>query len=383
MAAATTLLTLSNGLISAFVMVAMRQLGASFMEIGIVAALYNLALAVTVFLGGSLSGRYGGKTLFILSLVCSLAGMLFYGTTIVVTSWALIALGLLLGRIALGLKDTSSFSIVSNSADEQKKATSFGLLYTFSFAGSILASAMAGVVAFYYDYTLLFILAIPFIVTAMITVILKLGKGQITAKRPLPSWSELKMALTMEKSVTFLLFIALWEQFFAEFGNAYFFVFMQENLKAPEYLLPLPQMSFAVSSLVAGLFVGHFSDRVKKRKPFIVVSTFVTSIGTGLIAFATSPYMMIGAYFLFGFSNVVGFTCLQAYFSDVGKTRGSLIWGTFLAFLWIGGIFSPPISGLIAERYDLRVPFLITMSGLLMEAILLLIFFKEKQIDRA
>jgi MFS family permease len=63
----------------------------------------------------------------------------------------------------------------------------------------------------------------------------------------------------------------------------------------------------------------------------------------------------------------------------VGKARSSLIWGTYLAFLWIGGIPSPFVSGLIAERYGLRLSFLIGMSGMTAEAFLLQIFFKEER----
>lgn len=105
---------MAEGLISAFIMVEMRQLGASFTEIGIVAALYNLALAISVFLGDSLSRKYGGKTIFSLSLVSSLIGTLLYGATIVIASWLLIALGLLLGRISSGLRDAASFSMISD-----------------------------------------------------------------------------------------------------------------------------------------------------------------------------------------------------------------------------------------------------------------------------
>jgi len=97
---AMALLTLAGGLVSAFVGVAMRQLGASFIEIGFVGVLYNLALATSSFFGGSLSRRYGGKKIFVAGLVCHLIGMLFYGATAIMGSWILIASGLLLGRIA-------------------------------------------------------------------------------------------------------------------------------------------------------------------------------------------------------------------------------------------------------------------------------------------
>ena len=262
---AMALLTLAGGLVSAFVGVAMRQLGASFIEIGFVSVLYNLALAASSFFGGSLSRRYGGKNIFVAGLVCNLIGMLFYGATAIMGSWILIASGLLLGRIALGFRDTSSFAIVSSSITEKQRATAFGLLYAFSFAGSILASAIAAAIAFFFGYTIVFLIAIPFVILAMISVLLKLEKCEMNAERPVPSWKELKEALTFEKSVTFLLFIACWGQFFAEFGNPYYLIFMQENLVAPEYLLPMTQVTMSTSSLIAGLSIGHLSSLMKRR----------------------------------------------------------------------------------------------------------------------
>ena len=181
------LLTLAGGLVSAFVGVAMRKLGASFIEIGFVGVLCNLALAASSFFGGSLSRRYGGKNIFVAGLLCNLIGMLFYGATAIMGSWILIASGLFLGRIALGFRDTSSLAIVSSSLTEKPRATAFGLLYAFSFAGSILASAIAAAIAFFFGYTIVFLIAIPFVILAMISVLLKLEKCEMNAERPVPS----------------------------------------------------------------------------------------------------------------------------------------------------------------------------------------------------
>ena len=369
----------ASGLIQAFVLVAMRRLGASFTEIGIVAAFYNLALALASFFGGSLTTRFGGKKIFITSMFLGLAAMLLYGTAALLATWAPIAMGLLLARITQGFKDTSSFTIVSGSADGGKKATSFGVVYTFSFAGSVLAAAASGVVVFYYGYSVLFLSTMPIMTAAILTALFKLRKEDVTAKKSLPSWTEMKEAFASDKSIMFLLMIAVWEQFFAEFGNPYYFIYMQENLKAPDYLLPLPQVAFAASSLITGAVAGRLSDAVGRRKPFIVAAALLNGIGSGMVAFATSAYVMVGTYFIFGISNVLAFMCLQAYFSDVGGSKGHLIWGAYLALLWSGGIFPPFIAGVVAEQSSLQISFIIVTAGMLAEAAMLLIFFKEKR----
>jgi len=378
LALAMSVLTFAGGLVSAFVSVLLRNLGASFLTVGFVASGYNLALAAVSFSGGSLSRCFGGKIVFVVSLLFSLFSMVLYGLASLFISWAFVALGLLFGRLAWGLRDTSSFSIVSSSVEETRRATAFGLLSTLYYFGAIAGPIVGGVLAYYLGTSLLFLLSIPVTATAIVVVLLKIEKGEIKTKRVFPSWSEVREAITFEKSVLLLLVLALIGQFFSELGNPYFFIFMKEELQSPDYLLPLPQTALSVGSLIVGLPAGRLSDIFKKRKPFIVLGSLMANAGVALTAFAISPYMLLGTFLLFGLSNVISWTCLQAYFSDVGGTLSQLIIGTYLAFLWIGGIFSPPISGWVAENFSLRTSFLVELAGGIAVTTFLAILFKEK-----
>lgn len=378
LAVAMSMLTFAVGLISAFVMVRLRDLGASFLLVGIVASGYNLALALASFFGGSLSTKFGGKKIFVCSLILTLLATISYGATLMLANWLLVALGLLLAQVAWGLRDTSSFSIVAASAEETKKATAFGLLSTLSSIGAIVGPLAGGILVSSFGMKLPFLMAIPVTATAMILISWKLEKGEITSKRVVPAWYEIKEVFTVERGVAVLIVIAFWAQFFAEFGNPYRFVYMKEELGAPDYLLPLPLVAVSISSLLAGLPSGYFLDVTKRRKPLLVLGSLMAVMGVGINAFATSPFMLIATFFLFGLANVVSYTALQAYFSDVGGPKSSLILGTYLAVLWIGGMFSPPLSGWIAERYGLRTIFVIEFFAGVAITAFLAIIFKEK-----
>jgi len=379
-----SMLTFASGLISSFVSVVLRNLGASFLAVGMVASGYNLALAMTAFLGSSLCARFGGKKIFVLSLLFSLFAIFSYATAVWIVNWLLIALGLFFGRVAWGLRDTSSFSIVAKSADETKKATAFGLLSTLQYLGAATSPVLGGVLAYCFGMPFLFSLSIPIISAAIVIISVKIKKAEVTSRRVFPSRKEVKDAVTTEKSVMLLLLLAFCGQFFSEFGNPYRFIFMKEELRSPDYLLPLPQTAITIASLIAGIPSGHFSDITKRRKPFIVLGYLIATIGVAFNAFALSPYMLIITFFLFGLSNVISWISLQAYFSDVGGTESSLIVGTYLASLWIGGIFSPPISGYVAESFGLRLCFLIELFGGVIVTCLLAVLFKEalKQTSR-
>lgn len=379
LAIALAVKSFAGGLIAAFVMVLLWKLGASFLNVGCVAAFYNFALAFTSFLGGSLSARYGGKKIFIASLLCSLAAILCYGAANLLLSWLIVALGLLFGRLAWGFRTTSSFSVVAASTDENKRATAFGLVSTLGNVGSIVGPIVGGVLASYYGLSLPFLLAIPLVIIAVAMISLKLEKGEITSEKAFPSLPELKKAITINRGVMVLIFLAIFGQFFNEFGNPYYFIFLESRLNAPDYILGITQSMISIGSIVIALPSGYLSDVMKKRKPYIVLGSLFAATGVGLTAFAVNSWMVVATYLLFGFSNTIGMISLQAYFADVAGGYKSLVFGAYMTVSWLAGIPAPPIAGWVAENYGIRSPFIVNFIGSLVGLVLLATFFRERE----
>ncbi|MBE0512954.1 MFS transporter [Candidatus Bathyarchaeota archaeon] len=376
-ASGTTLF--SGGLVAAFITVLLWRLGASFLNIGYVASLYNVSLALAFFLGGSLSERFGRKRIFIISLLCSLLAILCYGIANLLLSWLIVALGLLFGRLAWGFRMTSSFSVVSSAASEKKRATAFGLVSTLGYVGSILGPIVGGVLASFHGLFVPFLLAILLMAVAIVLILLKLEKGEITSKRAIASLTEVKEAIRIEKSITVLVLLAIIGQFFNEFGNPYYFIFLESELKAPEYIMGITQSMLSIGSVIIAFPGGHFSDVFQKRKPFLVFGSFLATIGVGLTAFAVNSLMVVATYLFFGLSNALFMISLQAYFTDIAGMRKSLVFGVYQAASWFAGIPAPPIAGSIAEVYGLRGPFIVNFIGSLIVSSLLLILFTEKK----
>jgi len=296
--------------------------------------------------------------------------------------WLFVALGLLFGRLAWGFRWTSSFSVVSASADESKRATAFGLVSTLQYVGSIVGPIVGGSLASLYGLSLPFLLAVPFTVVAVSIVSLKLEKGEITTKRLVPSLPEVKRAIMIDRSVTVLVFLAILGQFFNEFGNPYYMIFLKEHMSAPDYVLGLMQSMISIGSLIIAFPGGYLSDVMKRRKPFIVSGGLLAGIGIGLTAFATNPWMVVTTYLFFGLSNNLYVIPLQAYFADIAGDYRSLVFGTYWATSWLAGIPSPPIAGWIAENYGIRGPFILNFAGSLAGLVLLTAFFKERKTDK-
>jgi len=370
----------AGGLVSAFIMILLWKLGASFFNVGYAAALYNIALAMSSFLGGSLSARFGAKKIFITSLLFGLAAVLSYGAANLLLNWFIVALGLFFGRLAWGFRMTSSFSVISSSADEEKRATAFGLVSTLGYVGAIIGPIAGGILASFYGLSLPFLLAIPLVLISVTLIFFKLEKGEVASTRTVPSLVEVKKAVTIDKGVTVLIFLVILGQFFNEFGNPYYSIFLKSELNAQEYIIGLTESMLSVGGLMIALPGGYLSDILKKRKPFLALGSLFATAGVGLTAFAFNPLMVTATYFLFGLSNTLYMTSLQAYFTDVVGKDKSMVFGVYQTMAWLVGIPAPPIAGFIAERYGLRGPFMVNLVGSLAGLLLLLTLFAEKPI---
>ncbi|MEM2842729.1 MAG: MFS transporter [Candidatus Bathyarchaeia archaeon] len=366
----------SSGMIAAFIMVWLRELGASFLNVGIVNGISNLALALSFFIGGFLSDNYGGKKIFFLGLILSLLSSIFYGATGWLFTWLLVALGLILGRISIGFREASSFQIICEASEKHKHASSFGLLSTFKQLGYVIGPVTGGLIAYIFGLKTPFILAPPITLAAiMLTSKLNLGESKVKLRFSL---KEAKKALSLNSGVTILIFISLWDQFFLEIGNPFYMIFLNEEFKAPSYILGLCFTLMSLSTLVFSMISGVASDLIKKRKPSIIFSALVMALSVGLVAFAFNPWMFVASYFLAGVSTAISNTAIPSYFADVLKDKASTIFGFRFAAMYFTGCFSPLISGWVIQNFQsLRLPFIINFAGLIIEIPLLIAFFKE------
>lgn len=116
-------------------------------------------------------------------------------------------------------------------------------------------------------------------------------------------------------------------------------------LEAPSPLVGLAQSMLSIGPLVVSLPIGLLSDITKRRRPLIVLGSALASAGIGLTAFAVNAWMVVLSQLFFGFSNTIFMIGIQSYFADISVSYRSLIFGTYLAASWLGGILSPSIAG--------------------------------------
>lgn len=377
-ALAIALLYFAGGLVVAFVMVWLYKLGASFLDVGVVGALYDFALALSFLAGGALSDKYGGRTIFVISLICSLVSAVLYGLAGFLLVWIPVALGLVLGKAAMGLRQTSSFSIVSRVAHDGRKATSFGFVYTLQQLGYVIGPIFGGLMIVYYGWGSPFLATIPIISIAIFLIFMKLNTGQVISPRVSLSLAEVRKIVTMDRGIMALTIIAMWNQFFEELSNPFFMIFLEKEFQAPPYVMGLCFTAMSIATLIFSIPGGISSDVTGRRKPFILVGAVMMTVSMGLVAFAFDPMMFVASYFLAGISFAITNTTIPSYFADATGRGLSTAYGVRLGTMYLVGMFAPLIGGWIIQTYHLiRLPFTISLVGCAIEIGLILFLFSE------
>jgi len=377
-AGAVGLLYLAGGLVIAFVMVWLYKLGASFLQVGLVGASYNFALAISFLAGGALSDRYGGRAIFVISLICSLISAILYGIAGFLTVWIPVAVGLVLGKVAMGLRQTSSFSIVTQTAQENRKATSFGFVYTLQQLGYVIGPIVGGVMIPYFGWESPFLATVPIISVAIFLILVKLNRGRVTPSRVSLSFQEVRRTFTMDRGIMALTVIAMWNQFFEELSNPFFMIFLEEEFNPPPYVLGLCFTAMSIATLLFTIPGGLSSDITGKRKPFITASALMMTLSMGMVAFAFDPMMFVASYFLAGISFAINNTMIPSYFADATGRGLSTTYGVRLGAMYLVGMFAPAIGGWMIEAYDsIRLPFEVSLFGCAIEVGLVIYLFRE------
>jgi MFS transporter, DHA1 family, tetracycline resistance protein len=131
--------------------------------------------------------------------------------------------------------------------------------------------------------------------------------------------------------------------------------FYAERLGASPTLIGFIVASYAFCQLLAGPFLGRWSDRIGRR-PVLLVSQLGTLAGFLILAFATNVWMVFLARMIDG-ATAGNLTIALAYISDVTRpeerTKSFALIG--IAF-GLGFLIGPAISGFLSARFGYQCP---------------------------
>lgn len=130
-----------------------------------------------------------------------------------------------------------------------------------------------------------------------------------------------------------------------------------EMMGAPMSLLGLIVSSYGFSQLVLRIPVGIWSDRIGRRKPFIVAG-YVASAAAGLgLALASGPYGILAARTLSGVSATMWVVISVLFSSYFPPERAGYAMSLINFATTLTQLAASLIGGLVAESFGWRAPF--------------------------
>lgn len=319
--------------------------------VAVVLAIYPIAELSTVSFFGSYSDKVGRKPIFVASLfITSLAAFLFGIATFEFLAYVLAAVF----GIGAASKVTTTLSMIADCSTETNRArlmgyydlcTLMGLAGGFGLGIILLELGFAPII-------LLFTAAGACALSGILALIL-IKETRVISKSEVSMTALLKEVASDRRIQKMLpVYIPIISMYGLVISKAKYIVEEYFDITATDMILLFAMLGV---SLVLGIIVmGHLSDHMMIRRPFIVV---------GLIGFGALAYMLVGVPFdslwtngLWPLLPILGFIAgsfppaAMAYLTDISskESRGSTM-GVYSIFFGSGMIIGP-IAGQFA--YD-------------------------------
>ena len=329
------------------------ETGISNLTVGAVIAFYPLAEVLTVMFFGTLCDKIGRKPVLLFSHIISAVAVLSYALSNAV--WALFIITAMFG-VGAASKVSSTLTMVSDHTSVKNRAQLMAI-FDMVTLGGLAGGYVAGVFllnVYNASTTHLFLGAGLIVFISAVLVFFFVNETRI-AVEPVSSWIRLKKVFK-DRHIRHLL--PVYVPTICLYG---LLITFSERL-AEEMDLSLGAPAFRVLALMgATLFVsmlanGNLSDRLDKRRPFIIVGLLCFGLLTILIVnYSESmdvlwriwPLILIISYGAGAFPPAI-----LAYLSDISKKDASgTTFGVYSVIFGSGMIIGPISGGIMLDQY--------------------------------
>lgn len=339
---------------------------------GVIFAGYAVS-AFTSFMGGSAADRIGRKRTFLLGVPLIGLGWL---SLVFLKNWVYVAVtyGIIMG-VDAGIYPAYT-GLVSQSVREEELGGGLGFLNTISSAFSILGALLAGVIAEYYGFPILYML-LGISCFLAITPLIKLKEEKL-ANYSESTWRE-SVSLSnvlRSRSLLYLCFAV-----FLVCVGGYMSMFY------PDYV----RMNFAVTSIHMGAFdsiygavwtmsnypAGRLSD-VIGRKKVIVSGYLLVGITWAIFPMPKSLIWLYVLYGLYSVGNSMGYFTTALAMDIVSKERQSTAVGIFNSIMFLSVSISGVVGGILWTKL-VTLSFILPLPAYFVASTIILLLVKRRK----
>lgn len=375
------------------------QLGGNATILGVILMASMLTLAAVQFPGGYLADKYGRRWL-VSTLTFGVAfSYIFYA---IAPSWHFILIGAVVQSLCL-LYQPALMAMMADSLSPEKRGMGFSILNLIMSVATTPAPAIALLLVATYGSEMgmriaYIIVTVFFFAAAIVRLRLKESlenAEKLNLREALHSYTKaLKEGVNVwrlvPRSTLFLLLSSLIVRFSFAMTQTLFLVYAFYVLKigGPPDPTLLPQedpalqlarmnwgyvmIALFICMIILSFPTGKLIDKVGRKIP-LVLSGFLMIPAVLLFVYGNFLTLFI-TMFLFGFSQLLGFSAYQTLFADLvpqtqrGKVTGSMNFFSYI-FMALGAV----MGGLIYDNVSPELPFLF-MLVLIVPSTLLIVF---------
>lgn len=343
------------------------ELGASVAQVGTVFTVASLVPMVLQLFGGWLSDTIGRlRAIAIGSSIAVFGYLLFF----ISPSWEWILFGLAVEYVSNAFVGPSFGAYISEQSDENSRGRVFGVSRGIYMVVTVIGPALAGLLAYRFNFRLMLMIAFIFYALGTIVRIWMATSERFKPARP-PTRPSLRGLTTQMKAMFALLFaggILTWIWLTDAIGDTSFSL---TGELYPIFLtsvgkLTIEQVGYlgsvwGLASILGSFLGGYLTD---KRDERTIISTGFFLITLGLISMITLRSLpgYSGARFLHGLG--VGLL-MPSYDSLISKVvpeeKRGLAFGLFGTSLGILSLPMPWVGAQLWERFSPQTPFWVTV----------------------
>ncbi|MCK9280004.1 MAG: MFS transporter [Melioribacteraceae bacterium] len=338
-------------------------LGFSKESVGVIKSTIQPILYILPILSGAIADRFGyRKTLFFAFAVMSLG----YFLTSMATSYALVFSSLILMVLGAGTFKPVISGTIARVTTKENSGLAFGIFYWSINLGAFIFPLLLVPILKAYSYSYIFIMAA--VGTGWLLLLNLIVYKEPDKPKSSKSLIEvLQGAILVLKDFRFILMIVIYSGFWI----LYFQMFDTVLWYFKDYVDPTPINNFINS--VLGIFVSnpnwHFdvehvtvinagtiialqifiSSIVKKKKalPTMITGIGIGSIGMGILAISSHPFVFIAGIIIFSIGEM---TAHPKFISYVGLIAPEDKKATYLGYSFLYGVLGSGIGGILGAN---------------------------------
>ncbi|MGE7763279.1 MFS transporter [Peribacillus sp. NPDC097895] len=349
-------------------------------QLGLMSTVFFAAYALMQIPTGFLADKFGRVRVLVIGYILFGVGTYFSGLA---ASFGIFLLMRALTGLGEGTYYGSQYGISSSITPKKYR----GLISALINSGMAFGISLGFIASSYFTYTLnkgwqfpFYVFSIPTIIVAILIGLFVRDnqKQEKKQKQVIQEKGSIKQLFTKNHILVYILIFCSLYGFFGMLTWLPYYLQTTRGVEASQTGIIASLVPWA--SIPGAIIFGHLSDKIKSKKPLIIILAIAGAICQFAIPYIGNYYLLLIGLILYGFLGKLALDpVLISYLADITpSSMYSRVYGFFNFSGMLSSIFAPYITGYFADRTgSLEFGFYLS-GGLLLIGAMLFIFTDKR-----